>query len=616
MNLYALLSFVSFLLFFQAFYLSFFLLKKSKERTGIVLFSLSFSIYSFFSFLIQVSITIDQVYLFDRLASAGWTTFPVWTAWLLYLLSNSRDKGMWKGIWYLLFPLAVLSFIRYNIDPESIKQFFFRDEVVFNSINRQNPWFYIFVFYLFSAVFISVRLLVKWQRNLTKNRERRQVNAILIGTGVFVLASIITNLLFPFLGNTIIPSLAQVTALPMGVGLYLSVVNLRPQSFSSDVVSRLITNHLREFVFYFDQQEGIYSANRYCLENLRFNSYELMRMSPKKIFGDFQVIQEHSRKLRSNKVVPDISCKLFPRTGDPIPVILSMVRIDDYLGNYLGFVLLGLDLRQKERLQEEVAQRSRNEKKLMQIRQDLEVLVEKRTRELMEANERLKKEILERKRAEQQISSDLEEKVQLVKEIHHRVKNNIQIIISLTNMMGTHKDMDIEAREKVRRIAERIRSISSIHEEFYASPNLSRINFSDFIKNITGEIYANQGAGKNIIFRLNVGSEFLEIDQAIPCGIIYSELLTNALRHAFPPKDDTDGKPGYVGTINVEFYKRQDEFTLLISDNGIGLDGRSQNGKDGITGLGLVEILVKEHLKGSLTRRVTFGTSYILKFNN
>lgn len=615
MNFYAFLSLVSFLLFLQAFSYSLFLLKPSRERTGFALFSLSFSIYALFSFLIHLSITIDQVYLFDRFASLGWATFPVWVVWLLFQLSNCKDEMFRKVIWFVLFPIALLSFLRYNIHPETIKFFYFKDQVVFNAVNRSTPWFYLFVFYLILAVLLSLIILIQWRRNLNKNRERRQVRSILIGVLVFFCASVITNLLLPFLGDAIIPPLAHVTALPMGVGLYLSVVNLRPQTFSSDIVSRLITHHLREFVIYFDPQGSVYSANRYCLENLRYNSYEFMRASPQKIFDDFRAIEENITQLHSNRLVPELTTRLHPRTGSPIPVVLSMARIDDYLGNYLGFVLLGVDLRQKEKLQEEVAERSRNEKELMQIRQDLEMLVEKRTHELAEANDRLRKEILERKRAEQQISSDLEEKIQLVKEIHHRVKNNIQIIISLTNMMGGHKDIGPSAQEKLRRIAERIRSISAIHEEFYASPNLSRINFSDFIKNTTGEIYANHGAGKNIIFRLNVGSEFLGIDQAIPCGIIYSELLTNALRHAFPKTGDPEVKAMNVGTINVEFYRRQNEYTLLVSDNGIGLDGRGNPRREGFSGLGLVEILVRDLLKGKLTKKVSFGTSFILKFN-
>ncbi|MBW6497223.1 MAG: hypothetical protein K0B09_02415 [Bacteroidales bacterium] len=614
MNVYAILSFVSFLLFFQALIIAHFILKPSKIKWAFFFFSLSFSFFSFFNFLQHVTLDLDLIYKFDRAASLGWLGFPVFTALLIYRLSNKEDKFISQIIWFLLVPMAVAPFIRFQIHPYSLKQFFFVDGVRYYYLNSGSFWFYLFVAYLLLAAFIAIFILYKWRKDVSQRRQKLQINFILGGMLGFVFLSFLTNIILPYFGLTEIGPLAHVNAIPMGLGLFFAVVSLRQQVFSVDIVSRLITNHLREFVIYFDQQGRIYSVNRYCLDNLKFNSYEIMRLSPEKLFRDHSTIKELTRQARFRHDVPEISTELFPRTGQPIPVVITLVRIDDYLGNFLGMVLLGVDLRQKVKLQQEVAERTRNEKALTQIRQDLEMLVEKRTQELFDANQKLGKEILEKKRAEQQISSDLQEKIQLVKEIHHRVKNNIQIIISLTNMLGFHKDMDTSAREKLKRIAERIRSISAIHEDFYASKNLSRINFSDFIKNSTGEIYANQGAGKNVIFRLNVGNEFLEIDQAIPCGIIYTELLTNALQHAFPLAERSKDKGPQVGTINVEFYKRQDEYTLLISDNGVGLAKDPLSGGDGSSGLGLVNVLVKDHLKGRLIHRVSYGTSFILKF--
>lgn len=614
MNVYAILSFVSFLLFFQALIIAHLLLKPSKIKWAFFLFSLSFSFFSFFNFLEHATLDLDLIYKLDRVAALGWLGFPVFSALLIYRLYNNEDKFIIKTIWFLLLPMAIAPFIRFQIHPYSLKQFFIIDGVRYYSLNSGSFWFYLFVAYLLLAAFLSVFILYKWRKEVRQRRHKLQINFVLGGMLGFVLLSFLTNIILPYLGYIKIGPLAHVHAIPMGLGLFFAAVSLRPQAFSSDIVSRLITNHLREFVFYFDQQGSIYSVNRYCLDNLKFNSYEIMRLSPEKLFRDHSTFKELTRQVRFRQDVPEISTELLPRTGQPIPVVITFIRIDDYLGNYLGMVLLGVDLRQKKKLQQEVAERTRNEKALTQIRQDLEMLVEKRTQELFDANEKLGKEILEKKRAEQQISSDLQEKIQLVQEIHHRVKNNIQIIISLTNMLGSHKDIDTAAREKLRRIAERIRNISAIHEDFYASKNLSRINFSDFIKNSTGEIYANQGAGKNVIFRLNVGNEFLEIDQAIPCGIIYNELLTNALQHAFPIAEKGSEMGLQVGTINVEFFKRQNEYTLLISDNGVGLASDSLSGGNGSSGLGLVNVLVKDHLKGRLTHRVSYGTSFILKF--
>ncbi len=614
MNVYALLSFVSFLVFFQVLIIAHLLLKPSKIKWAFLLFSLSFSIFSFFNFLQLTTTDLGLIYRLDRLAALGWFSFPLFSALLIYRICNKKEKFIDYILWFLLLPMAVATFIRFQIHPYSLKEFFILDGIRYYSPTSGSFWFFLFVTYLLLAAILCLYILYKWRGKISLRRQKLQIHFVLGGMLGFVLLSFITNIILPFLGYTKIGPLAQVNAIPMGLGLFFAVVNFRPQAFSSEVISRLITNHLREFVFFFDQQGNLYSMNRYCLDNLKYNSYEIMRLSPERLFRDYAVLKEHVRQVRHRLEVPQISSELLPRTGQPIPVLLSFIRIDDYLGNFLGMVLLGVDLRQKVKLQQEVAERTRNEKALTKIRQDLEMLVEKRTQELFEATEKLGKEILEKKRAEQQISADLQEKILLVQEIHHRVKNNIQIIISLTSMLGSHKDIDAGAREKLKRIAERIRNISAIHEDFYAAKNISRINFSDFIKKTTGEIYANKGAGKNIIFRLNVGKEFLEIDQAIPCGIIYNELLSNALHHAFPLAEKGSQKGLQVGTINVEFFKRQSEFTLMVSDNGIGLAKGNPAGGNGASGLGLVNLLVNDHLKGRLTQRTSFGTTFILKF--
>jgi two-component sensor histidine kinase len=615
MNVYAILSFISFLLFLQALIIGFFVLKPSRIKNSFVAFTISFIFFSFFNFLQHTTTDVELVYKLDRLAAFGWLSFPLVSVFLIFRLSGSKMMFVRQVTWFVLLPLAVAPFIRFQIDPYSLKHFFIVDDVRFYSLNSGSIWFYIFVVYLLLSMGLGLYILFNWRKEVQQNRQKLQINVVLAGLVAFFIVSVITNLVLPYLGYVKIGPLAHVNAIPLGAALFYAVVNLRPQFFSRDIVSKLIANHLREFVFYFDQQLQVYSVNRYCLENLKYNSFEIMRLSPEKIFHDFSAIREMAKKVRKNQPVQEISTVLYSRSGIPIPVILTCVRTDDYLGSYLGMVLLAVDLRQKVKLQEEVAERTRNEKALAGIRQDLEILVEKRTHELFEANEKLRKEIIERKRAEQQISTDFKEKVQLVQEIHHRVKNNIQIIISLTNMLASHKDLDQASGQKLRRIAERIRKISAIHEDFYASKNLSRINFSEFIKSTTGEVYANKGTGNMIIFRLNVGNEFLEIDQAIPCGIIYTELLTNALQHAFPEGIERNGKRIGVGTINVEFYKRQDEFTLVVSDNGVGLPEGRHNDNNGASGMGLVNVLVKDHLKGSLTSKTSYGTSFILKFS-
>lgn len=616
MNVFALLSFGSFVLYFQAFLLSLFLLSKSKIKTTLLVLTLGFSVFALFYFFQQISESLEMVYFFDRVSSLGWATFPAMVVYLLYLIANRKPRYFKWLIIFLIFPLAVASVIRYNIEPESIKHFYFETGAWYVSIVPQTPWFFIFISYLFISSIASLFIAIKWKQKANTNREKLKANAVLIGLLLFALISVFTNLIFPYFGNNFIPPIGHIVALPMVAGLFFSLVSLRQPNFSLAILARLISVHIREFVFYFDHQGQLFSVNRFCYDSLKYNHYELLRLPMEKIFSDVDAVNELILKAKTRKNPSEINTELITRSGKKIPVIFSVSRLDDYLGNFLGFVAVASDSRQNLKLQTEAAERSRNEKTLTQLRQDLETLVEKRTVELLQANEKLRKEILEKKRAEQQILTDLENKIELIREIHHRVKNNIQIIISLANMLAAHKDVDATAREKLLVLAGKIRNISAIHEDLYASENLSRINFSDLLKKLTSEIYTNKGAGKNIIFRLNVGNEFLGIDQAIPCAIIFDELVTNSLRHAFPLREKMGNKGVQAGMIIVEFYKRGNQYFLIVSDNGNGLNHDIRSAEFASSGLGLINILVNQHLNGHLAIKSSYGTTFTLSFFN
>jgi two-component sensor histidine kinase len=248
---------------------------------------------------------------------------------------------------------------------------------------------------------------------------------------------------------------------------------------------------------------------------------------------------------------------------------------------------------------------------LYQIRKELEFLVKKRTYELQEANQRLEQEVVERRRAEQQIKSDLEQKIELVQEVHHRVKNNIQMVISLINMLCSHPVIDSQTSDKLRDIAEKVRYISRIHEDFYSSPNLSRIAFAPYLKKTIGELYSNYGSKSEIVFKLNISDEYLDINQAIPLGIIFNELLINSMKYAFVDGVDSDEK----SVIRIEFFKRNRKVSLVVNDNGVGLPDGFHPARSGNVGLKLVHILLKDHLRGIIESTVNHGTYIKVTFD-
>jgi two-component sensor histidine kinase len=222
-------------------------------------------------------------------------------------------------------------------------------------------------------------------------------------------------------------------------------------------------------------------------------------------------------------------------------------------------------------------------------------------RELREAQVRR-----ERKKAQKQIEASLKEKEILLKEIHHRVKNNLQIICSLLSLQAEYLT-DTQALEVFQESQNRIQSMALIHEKLYQSEDLATINFADYIQElITNLWYSYEVHLDAVALTTNIEPVVLDIDTAIPCGLIVNELVSNSLKYAFPL--------GYKGELYIELHSvSENEFRLIVSDTGIGLpkDFDFQNTKS--LGLQLVNSLI-EQLNGSIFLNHNRGTRFEIHF--
>ena len=198
----------------------------------------------------------------------------------------------------------------------------------------------------------------------------------------------------------------------------------------------------------------------------------------------------------------------------------------------------------------------------------------------------LEQSIAERKRAEQELRVSLEEKEVLLKEIHHRVKNNLQIISALLYLQG-NKVEDARARAMFAESENRIKSMSLVHERLYQSPDLARIDLRDYVESLAGYLLRSYRVGPARI-KLNVDVEDISLDvsTAVPCGLILNELLSNALKHAFP--DGTDGE------ILINMRTAGDQYRLLVQDNGVGMPESVDYANSESLGLQLVSGLASQ----------------------
>jgi len=214
--------------------------------------------------------------------------------------------------------------------------------------------------------------------------------------------------------------------------------------------------------------------------------------------------------------------------------------------------------------------------------------------------------ITEHHRIEEQIKTTLKEKEVLLREIHHRVKNNMQIIISLINMQMQDCTDQFMIR-KFMELQQRVRTMSIIHEDLYMSGDLSRIDFEKYLHKLSTNLLQIYSHNFEIDLQLKVADFKMEIDTAIPCGLIVNELLSNSLKYAFPEEWRTDNKKKYQ--VFVEFISDADKFLLVVGDNGIGIPENIEEIKNKTLGLLLVEILANQ-LNGSLSVSNHHGVRY------
>jgi PAS domain S-box-containing protein len=220
--------------------------------------------------------------------------------------------------------------------------------------------------------------------------------------------------------------------------------------------------------------------------------------------------------------------------------------------------------------------------------------------------EAVSRDVSERKQAEERLKASLQEKEVLLREIHHRVKNNLQVIASLLKLQSG-LITDRQACEAFLESRNRIRSMGLIHEQLYQSQDLGRIDFADYLNRLAAHMLRCGAAhSQDIALKVNVADVFLGIDTAIPCGLIINELVSNSLKHAFPA--------GKGGEIRIDFRSEAEQrFLLQVSDNGIGIADSQELPRPACLGLELVNALAKQ-LGATIERRNGVGTTFTFSF--
>ena len=213
----------------------------------------------------------------------------------------------------------------------------------------------------------------------------------------------------------------------------------------------------------------------------------------------------------------------------------------------------------------------------------------------------------EEKKVKEILQKSLKEKEILLKEVHHRVKNNMQIISSLLNLQQ-YSIKDPDSLEAFRETKNRVNVMAMVHEEIYKSKDLGSIEVGDYIENLLKSLYRTYINDTELVkLEMDVEPINIGIDNAIPLGIIINELITNSLKYAFPE--------GKKGKVNLSLFSKNEDYILIESDNGIGIPDDIDFKNADTLGLQLVNTLVSQ-INGNIDLNRNNGTEFIIKFRN
>lgn len=241
----------------------------------------------------------------------------------------------------------------------------------------------------------------------------------------------------------------------------------------------------------------------------------------------------------------------------------------------------------------------KNEEELKKLQTEFEDQLNLKTASLIN-------EIKERKKAELRFESSINEKVILLKEIHHRVKNNLAIVTSFIRMQA-RQISDPEIKNIFLNLQNRVKTMELIHTNLYSSKDFTQINFKSYVYSLIRNIQNTFTNSENIVFSVTSNDIKLDIEQAIACGQIINELITNSFKHAFSFEEE--------GKISIELFKEKNLYVLIFSDSGKKTKDFYENSKKSKSlGITIVQELTKYQLKGTLEIHNENGVKYKIYF--
>lgn len=549
---------------------------KSTIHRLFILLSLCFSIWAFTFIFFYSAPDKSSAWLWYNLSALGRFFYP---AVILNMVLIFTKKKINHYKWYnpvLLYILPLIFLFAIFTGPFITQDFTLIDGQWYEILITNNIWWYAYNSYYLIYITLSFLLIGWWGYKSTFLRERKQALIMVIsGLVAFILGSL-TNTFLQQMNIYVVPSLAQIFGIIFFIGIAYAIVEYKLLKLTTAVAAEEITNKITDLIILLDPDGKIIEINQQVEALLGFSRSDLEGKKWTDLIKTPEDISQIQNFLNQVNGKEDMDKKMEiniqTKDDDNIPFDLSLSVIQDKYG-VIGVVLIGRDLRQTKKLQYEI-------KEKVKAQQSAEIQEEK-------------------------IKKSLQERDILLKEIHHRVKNNMQIISSLLNLQSEYLK-DKTAITALKECQGRIMSMAMIHENLYRSNILTGIEFNGYVDHIIKNIFHTHNISFDK-FKVNIIAQdiILNIDTAIPTGLIINELVTNSIKHAFPGRE--------TGEITIQLEQEQDEYYLKVADNGIGISSNLDVNHTSTLGLLLVNSLVSQ-LDGNLQVATDGGTAFHINF--
>ncbi len=557
MNVYALISLTAFMV---CFFLGNFIYHKnpkSQLNKMIALLCILVGFLAFIEFEYRQAETIQTAFFWLKISSL----WPLVPSFLLHIsLIFTKSKFLKNKITYILIYLPSIIIILLSLTTNLI---------VYNVFKEYWGWYFatppdatlfnIMALWTIFAVFLSGLIIFMYFLK-SRDLKRKQAQYVFVGLYMPFFMSLVSDLILP----SIFIRVPEMTMTMSTIGICLisyGIWKYRFPALTPAIAADEIVSTMSNFFILLDKKNNIINVNPATCDLLEYKRNELIGKSIEIIFPDNEMClltERLSNNLSRRSHITNIKSTFKVKNGNYTPVFLSISIIKSDSNEILGIVCVGSD-------------------------------------------------ITDIKEAEDKIKASLKEKELLLQEIHHRVKNNLQIISSLLNLQEVYikdeKDLEIFKESQ-----NRIKSMAFIHEQLYKSSDFAKINFANYIHDLLAYLsYSHNLNPQKIKINIKVEDVHLDINTAIPCGLIINELVTNSIKYAFPDERS--------GTITVYLYSyHEDEYVLIISDDGIGLPEDIDFKTTATLGLQLVYNLSNQ-LEGSIELDRINGTKFKLVFS-